>query len=100
RPRPPVDRARTDRARRGDDRGHDPSRSCPRRTRRDDRRLAELVRQPRRGASRPVARVAVAAEPPAVRARRQEWIGLAVLALPTLLVTMDLSVLFLAVPKL
>lgn len=31
---------------------------------------------------------------------RREWIGLAVLALPTLLVTMDLSVLFLAVPKL
>jgi MFS transporter, DHA2 family, multidrug resistance protein len=44
--------------------------------------------------------VAVAAQPRAVRARRQEWIGLAVLALPTLLVTMDLSVLFLAVPKL
>ena len=35
-----------------------------------------------------------------VRAGRREWIGLAVLALPTLLVTMDLSVLFLAVPKL
>jgi MFS transporter, DHA2 family, multidrug resistance protein len=30
----------------------------------------------------------------------REWIGLAVLALPTLLVTMDLSVLFLAVPEL
>jgi MFS transporter, DHA2 family, multidrug resistance protein len=35
-----------------------------------------------------------------VRAGRREWVGLAVLALPTLLVTMDLSVLFLAVPKL
>jgi len=35
-----------------------------------------------------------------VRSGRQEWIGLAVLALPTLLVTMDMSVLFLAVPKL
>jgi MFS transporter, DHA2 family, multidrug resistance protein len=44
--------------------------------------------------------VAVALQPPAVRAGRQQWIGLAVLALPTLLVTMDMSVLFLAVPKL
>ena len=34
------------------------------------------------------------------RAGSREWIGLGVLALPTLLVTMDLSVLFLAVPKL
>jgi MFS transporter, DHA2 family, multidrug resistance protein len=34
------------------------------------------------------------------RAGSREWLGLAVLALPTLLVTMDLSVLFLAVPKL
>jgi MFS transporter, DHA2 family, multidrug resistance protein len=34
------------------------------------------------------------------RAGRREWLGLAVLALPTLLVTMDLSVLFLAVPAL
>lgn len=33
-------------------------------------------------------------------AGRRAWAGLAVLALPTLLVTMDLSVLFLAVPKL
>jgi MFS transporter, DHA2 family, multidrug resistance protein len=33
-------------------------------------------------------------------AGRREWIGLAVLALPCLLVTMDLTVLFLAVPKL
>ncbi len=33
-------------------------------------------------------------------AGRRAWVGLAVLALPTLLVTMDLSVLFLAVPKL
>ena len=35
-----------------------------------------------------------------MRAGRREWVALAVLALPTLLVTMDLSVLFLAVPKL
>jgi MFS transporter, DHA2 family, multidrug resistance protein len=35
-----------------------------------------------------------------VKAGRREWVGLGVLALPTLLVTMDLSVLFLAVPKL
>jgi DHA2 family multidrug resistance protein-like MFS transporter len=35
-----------------------------------------------------------------LRAGRREWVGLAVLALPTLLVTMDLSVLFLAVPAL
>jgi DHA2 family multidrug resistance protein-like MFS transporter len=35
-----------------------------------------------------------------VRAGRAEWAGLAVRALPTLLVTMDGSVLFLAVPKL
>jgi len=44
--------------------------------------------------------MAVVAQPPHVRAGRQQWTGLAVLALPTLLVTMDLSVLFLAVPKL
>jgi MFS transporter, DHA2 family, multidrug resistance protein len=35
-----------------------------------------------------------------MRAGRREWVGLGVLALPSLLVTMDLSVLFLAVPKL
>jgi MFS transporter, DHA2 family, multidrug resistance protein len=35
-----------------------------------------------------------------VKAGRREWVGLGVLAIPTLLVTMDLSVLFLAVPKL
>lgn len=35
-----------------------------------------------------------------MKAGRREWVGLGVLALPTLLVTMDLSVLFLAVPKL
>ncbi len=34
------------------------------------------------------------------RAGRREWIGLAVLVLPTLLVSMDLTVLYLAVPKL
>jgi DHA2 family multidrug resistance protein-like MFS transporter len=37
---------------------------------------------------------------PAISAGRREWVGLVVLALPTLLVTMDLSVLFLAVPNL
>jgi len=35
-----------------------------------------------------------------VRAGRREWIGLAVLALPTLLVSIDVSVLFLALPHL
>lgn len=34
------------------------------------------------------------------RAGRREWIGLAVLVLPALLVLMDLTVLYLAVPKL
>ena len=34
------------------------------------------------------------------RAGRREWIGLAVLVLPALLVSMDLTVLYLAVPKL
>ncbi len=33
------------------------------------------------------------------RAGRREWIALAVLALPCALVTMDLTVLFLAVPS-
>ncbi|MFF2088435.1 MFS transporter [Nocardia sp. NPDC058176] len=37
-------------------------------------------------------------EPPA-RAGVKEWIGLAVLALPTLLISMDLSVLYLAIPQ-
>ena len=37
---------------------------------------------------------------PEKRAGRREWIGLAVLVLPTLLVSMDLTVLYLAVPKL
>src|SRR5918997_792609 len=36
----------------------------------------------------------------APRAGRREWIGLAVIALPCLLVTMDLTVLYLAVPEL
>src|ERR671922_1929451 len=36
-------------------------------------------------------------EPPATR---REWLGLAVLALPTLLSAMDFSVLFLALPRL
>jgi DHA2 family multidrug resistance protein-like MFS transporter len=35
-----------------------------------------------------------------VMPKNRNWVGLGVLALPTLLVTMDLSVLFLAVPKL
>jgi MFS transporter, DHA2 family, multidrug resistance protein len=34
------------------------------------------------------------------RAGRREWVGLAVLALPTVLVALDLSVLFLALPRL
>ena len=34
------------------------------------------------------------------RAGRREWIGLAVIALPCLLYSMDLTVLFLAVPQL
>ena len=37
---------------------------------------------------------------PTVRARRREWIGLAVLALPCILYSMDLTVLNLAVPRL
>src|SRR5918992_1473892 len=36
----------------------------------------------------------------APKAGRREWVGLAVLALPCLLITMDLTVLYLAVPKL
>ncbi len=36
----------------------------------------------------------------APRASQREWIGLAVLALPALLISMDLSVLYLAVPRL
>ncbi|WIY04489.1 MFS transporter [Amycolatopsis mongoliensis] len=44
----------------------------------------------------------ITAEAPAgtVRAGRREWIGLAVLALPTLLVSLDVFVLVLALPKL
>src|SRR5687768_8852528 len=34
------------------------------------------------------------------RAGRREWIGLAVLALPAMLISMDLTVLYLAVPAL
>src|SRR5687767_5892749 len=37
---------------------------------------------------------------PSVRAGRREWIGLAVLALPTLLLSLDVSVLYLALPHL
>src|SRR6478672_1880992 len=46
---------------------------------------------------------ALPAAPPAgapPRATRREWLGLAVLALPTLLSAMDFSVLFLALPRL
>jgi MFS transporter, DHA2 family, multidrug resistance protein len=46
-------------------------------------------------AARPAA---LPAGPP--RATRREWLGLAVLALPTLLAAMDFSVLFLALPRL
>jgi MFS transporter, DHA2 family, multidrug resistance protein len=35
-----------------------------------------------------------------MRASRREWIGLAVLALPTLLLSLDVSVLYLALPRL
>src|SRR5680860_1455072 len=37
---------------------------------------------------------------PGARASRREWTGLAVLALPTLLLSLDMSVLFLALPNL
>ena len=37
---------------------------------------------------------------PPARAGRREWLGLAVLALPTLLLSLDVSVLYLAVPQL
>ncbi|MFC7386370.1 MFS transporter [Sphaerisporangium rhizosphaerae] len=37
---------------------------------------------------------------PDLRAGRREWIGLAVLALPTLLMSLDISVLYLALPQL
>lgn len=40
------------------------------------------------------------ADNPDVRATRKEWTGLAVLALPTLLLSLDLSVLYLALPHL
>jgi DHA2 family multidrug resistance protein-like MFS transporter len=39
-------------------------------------------------------------EPPGDLAGRREWLGLAVLALPTLLLAIDLGVLYLALPKL
>jgi DHA2 family multidrug resistance protein-like MFS transporter len=42
----------------------------------------------------------IAAAAPGVRAGRREWIGLAVLALPTLLLALDFGVLFLALPRL
>lgn len=37
---------------------------------------------------------------PPKRAGRREWVGLAVLALPTLLLSIDVSVLYLALPAL
>ncbi|MBB4934269.1 hypothetical protein F4561_005089 [Lipingzhangella halophila] len=37
---------------------------------------------------------------PGPRAGRREWLGLAVLALPTLLLSLDMSVLYLALPHL
>jgi DHA2 family multidrug resistance protein-like MFS transporter len=39
-------------------------------------------------------------EPSAERAGRREWVGLAVLALPTLLVALDIGALYLALPRL
>ena len=42
----------------------------------------------------------MASSPPAARAGRREWIGLAVIALPCMLYSMDLTVLNLAVPAL
>ncbi|MDT0551592.1 MFS transporter, partial [Streptomyces sp. DSM 41529] len=41
---------------------------------------------------------AAAAPPP--KAGRRQWIGLAVLALPAMLISMDMTVLYLAVPAL
>ncbi|MBA3276630.1 MAG: MFS transporter, partial [Chloroflexia bacterium] len=41
-----------------------------------------------------------AATGPEPRAGRKEWIGLAVLALPAMLIAMDMTVLYLAVPHL
>ncbi|MBE8521206.1 MFS transporter [Amycolatopsis sp. H6(2020)] len=46
-----------------------------------------------------IAAPAGAGETGAVRAGRREWVGLAVLALPTLLVSLDVFVLVLALPK-
>lgn len=43
---------------------------------------------------------AINAAPPVPKAGRREWIGLAVIALPAVLYSMDLTVLHLAVPKL
>lgn len=43
---------------------------------------------------------AVIADPPGHRAGRKEWVGLAVLMLPTLLIAVDFTVLHLAVPSL
>jgi len=40
-----------------------------------------------------------AQSPPGPRAGRREWLGLALLALPALLVSMDLTVLHLAAPE-
>ncbi len=43
--------------------------------------------------------VTAAAPAPGLQAGRREWIGLAVLALPTLLLSLDISVLYLALPQ-
>ncbi|MGE0802166.1 MAG: MFS transporter [Lautropia sp.] len=52
----------------------------------------------RTGATDPIGKVAAAAKP--ARAGRRAWIGLAVLALPCFLYSMDLTVLNLALPRL
>ncbi len=44
--------------------------------------------------------IAETSVPAGLRAGRREWIGLAVLALPTLLLSLDVSVLYLALPQL
>jgi DHA2 family multidrug resistance protein-like MFS transporter len=50
------------------------------------------------GASKEVDMTAISSPP--AKAGRKEWIGLLVLALPTLLLSMDVSVLYLALPRL
>ncbi|NEE01098.1 MFS transporter [Phytoactinopolyspora halotolerans] len=43
---------------------------------------------------------AITTTPPGVRAGPREWLGLAVLALPTILIALDLTVLYMALPQL